>query len=686
MPVLADRPSRGSRIGFLGTVRLYVLFLTAVLWMASAAFAQKVVWGEDFESGCTQNCQATTYIGPNGTWSTMSTGTNGACANTWFVSCAINGNAVGACGSTCASNETLHIGNNAAGCISPNSCIICPTGDCGAVYDVGCPPATCSMCCSCQSSQTSSRAVSPIINLTGLSILTLRFKYIEGGVGAVDNALLDYYNGTAWSLLADLPKTPVADCGGLGSWTSYSITLPASANNNAGVRLGVRWLNDNDGNGTAPSIAIDDMEITVPYAPSCVGPLVNEVSSGLSGNKRYIELLVCGPACGTVDLRRWKIDDNNGGLMNGFSNLLGTSGVSAGHLRFSNVAQWAAVPTGSLIVIYNQADVNPLVPPNDPGDTSPLNKVYVLPANSTLLEGCSSSPSPTGTSLYSSGCTFGAANWSYIAPRDAGDAVQTRDPNGRYFHGISYGADAQGMNSGGIDGLRISTVDHANRVIYFNVGNERMPDSYTSAAASGNQTPGLANNSSNQDYISDLDCAILPVELLSFTGEAFGPSVRLKWSTASEHNSAWFFVERADDQGGFTLVAQVPAAGSSQQQVDYMADDRYPLEGLAYYRLREQDLDGAEMMGPLVAVNRTHTGIDVRPLEGASAVLLYSTGGTWSLVDAAGRIHLTGSGQGGTQRLDVPDGLSLLEIHCAAGHQIYRVAGGNDQALVQRVR
>lgn len=664
-------------------MRQYVLIAAALL--VSPMHGQKVVWAEDFESGCTQNCAATTFTGANGYWSTMSTGTNGTCANVWFVSCQVNGNAVGGCGSGCAGNETLHIGNNAAGCTSPNSCLLCPTGDCGAVYDPGCPPATCTLCCSCQSSQTSTRAVSPIINLAGLTTLTLKFKYIEGGAGATDNALLDYYNGTAWSTLSDLPKTPVTDCGGLGTWTAYSVALPASANNNANVRIGIRWVNDNDGNGSSPSVAIDDMEISVPYAPTCAGPIVNEVSNGLSGAKKYIELLVCGPACTNVDLRGWKVDDNNGVLMNGFATSQTISGVSTGHLRFSNAAQWAAVPVGSLIVIYNNADLNPLVPPNDPSDLSPANKVYVLPANSTLLEGCSTAPSAAGTALYSSGCTYGAANWNYITTREAGDAVQTRDPKGRYFHGISYGPDAQGMNAGGIDALRISTLDHTGRVIFFNGNNERMPDNFTSAVALGNQTPGLANNTANQDYINALDCAVLPVELLSFTGVADNAVVRLRWSTATEHNSAWFFVERADDQGGFTLVAQVQAAGFSQQQLNYEAEDRFPLEGTAYYRLREQDLDGSEISGPLVAIERHTTTVDVRPLPGSSSVLLStpSAGSSWSLLDAAGRLHAAGRAAGGNVRVEVPEGLSLLEVVSAGARRLYRIAGGADGVLVQ---
>jgi hypothetical protein len=668
-------------------VRRTALLTVAVLPLVTCG--QKVVWEEDFENACTQGCAATTYTGPNGYWSTMSTGTNGTCANIWFVSSQENGNPVGACGNGGTGNETLHIGNNGAGCTSPNSCIFCPTGDCGAAYDASCPPANCSLCCSCQSSQTSTRAVSPVVNLSGLSALTLRFKYIEGGLGALDNALLDYYNGTAWSVLADLPKTPGADCGTQGTWTAYSIALPASANNNANVRIGVRWVNDNDGNGTDPSIAVDDMElVTGTYTPTCAGPIVNEVSNGASGNKKYIELLVCGPACSTVDLRKWKIDDNNGVLMNGFGTSQSASGVSTGHLRFSNAAQWATVPVGSLIVIYNPNDVNPLVPASDPSDASPHNKVYVLAASNALLEGCATLPDPAGSANYGALSVFGAGNWNYITMRNAGDAVQTRDPQGRYFHGISYGPDAQEMNAGGIDAMRVSTLDHTGRVIFFNSGSERLASNYTSALVAGNQTPGLANNAANLAYINALDCAVLPVELLSFSAEPVGAVVRLNWATASEHNSGSFFVERSADMDGFTTIGEVAAAGSSQQRIDYGWDDLFPLEGASYYRLRQRDLDGAEETGPVVAVDRRTTEVQVSPLTGAAAVLLSfpATGSTWNLFDPVGHLLARGDQGGGITRVDVPEGVSLLKVSYAGNQRVYRVVGVRDGAFLDTER
>ena len=277
-------------------------------FIGNTAQAQMVVWAEEFENGCNTGCYATAYTtGVNGIWTVGNVGAQGACPNQWFVSCRENGNAAGACGTDCTTNnESLHIANELIGaCASPNGCIFCPAGDCGAAYDAGCPPALCAFCfCGCLSTLTNKRAESPIINLTGYTTITLTFKYMENGQGATDDFLVEYWNGAVWAALSNPPKTAGGCAGGQGLWTTYSIALPASANNNPGVRIGFRWQNNNDASGADPSVAIDDVQLTVPYVPTCLGPLVNEVSNGSAGEQEYIELLVCGPPCTTVEIGR----------------------------------------------------------------------------------------------------------------------------------------------------------------------------------------------------------------------------------------------------------------------------------------------------------------------------------------------------------------------------------------------
>jgi hypothetical protein len=214
--------------------------------MSSQSTGQTPFWTEGFSNGCTAVCS--TYTGTNGTWTVSSTGTNGASANSWFYSCAENGNAAGACGSTCGSDPSLHVGNVSS---STAAFIFCPTGDCGAAYDDSSP-----------AEMTSTRAESPLINCSGYSNIALSFNYIENGQAASDDGSLWYYDGALWALLSNTPKT--IGCGGFSNlWTTFSIQLPSSANNNPNVKIGFNWTNNGDGVATDPSYAIDDISLSV---------------------------------------------------------------------------------------------------------------------------------------------------------------------------------------------------------------------------------------------------------------------------------------------------------------------------------------------------------------------------------------------------------------------------------------
>ncbi len=651
--------------------------LLTVLGIASvqATLAQLVVWSEEFENSCGSGCHAALYtLGPNGIWAVANVGAQGTCPNQWFISCRENGNAVGTCGTDCTGgNETLHIGNELVGvCASPSGCIFCPTGDCGAAYDAGCPPAFCAFClCGCLNTQTNKRAESPTVNLTGYSNITLNFKYIENGQGASDNFLVEYWNGAVWAALSDPAKTPVGGCGSQGLWTQYSVALPASANNNPGVRVGFRWQNNNDGAGADPSVAIDEVQLTVPYAPTCLGPFVNEISNGPSGEKEYVELMVCGPPCTTVDLRNWKIDDNNGAAWNGFGTLMLNSGVSGGHLRFANVAQWAAVPTGSLIVIYNNVDINGAVPPDDANDTAPVDSVYVLPANHASLQGCFLWPSAVSGGAYGP-CGFALGAWVRVALRNEGDAMQVRYPNSQYFHGISYGPGTQNMNNGGIENLRISTINHAGRVIYFNASDPRIAANFTSAAVAGNETPGAANNAANLAYRRAMQCATpLPIELLSFDAHNDGATVLLEWRTATETDNHYFTIERSTDGISYSDLLNTPGAGTSQTAIDYKAHDAEPVAGVSYYRLRQTDFDGSSAVSDAVAVHRHTASNAVHAYVQADGSIVLEhpcSAATWRLCDMLGRELATGrTGEGPYTVLDLSSGTHgaiVLSVIC----------------------
>ncbi|MFZ1686284.1 MAG: T9SS type A sorting domain-containing protein, partial [Flavobacteriales bacterium] len=107
----------------------------------------------------------------------------------------------------------------------------------------------------------------------------------------------------------------------------------------------------------------------------------------------------------------------------------------------------------------------------------------------------------------------------------------------------------------------------------------------------------------------------LPVELVSFAAKVENNnSVRLEWSTASEHNNDHFTVERGRDGFDWNDLLRVPSVGNSSSLSNYSAYDTEPLSQLSYYRLRQTDLDGSSTHSNAVAVR-----ID-RP---ASELLIY---------------------------------------------------------------
>jgi gliding motility-associated-like protein len=218
----------------------------AALMLSAFSFAQTVLWSEDFGTPASGTLAAG-FDNGNGAWSVTSTGFNGTNPNIWYVSGEECGNAASTCGSVCTGGDaSLHLGPPAL------------VGDLGAAYAAG---GTMGL-----TVETDLRVESPVIDLSGQSGMTLNFNYLEDIVGqagfdAGDDATLWYFDGVVWSQLDPLVITP-AGCDPQGTWTAFSIALPASADNNANVQIGFHWINNDDNIGTDPSFAVDDIEIT----------------------------------------------------------------------------------------------------------------------------------------------------------------------------------------------------------------------------------------------------------------------------------------------------------------------------------------------------------------------------------------------------------------------------------------
>lgn len=114
---------------------------------------------------------------------------------------------------------------------------------------------------------------------------------------------------------------------------------------------------------------------------------------------------------------------------------------------------------------------------------------------------------------------------------------------------------------------------------------------------------------------------ILPVTWLSFTGTGQGKTVLLNWSTAAENNNDHYEIERSANGMQYTTIGEVAAAANPSIRNDYQFTDINPLSGLAYYRLKQVDIDGRIRYSTVIAVNYTGTGgFEMRVMPGSGLV------------------------------------------------------------------
>jgi len=88
--------------------------------------------------------------------------------------------------------------------------------------------------------------------------------------------------------------------------------------------------------------------------------------------------------------------------------------------------------------------------------------------------------------------------------------------------------------------------------------------------------------------------ANLPIKLLYFTANLEENSVALSWATSKEENFDHFELERASSNLKFSMIGNVSGAGYNTETIQkYAWEDKNPLTGQNYYRLKAVDLDGS---------------------------------------------------------------------------------------------
>jgi hypothetical protein len=159
----------------------------------------------------------------------------------------------------------------------------------------------------------------------------------------------------------------------------------------------------------------------------------------------------------------------------------------------------------------------------------------------------------------------------------------------------------------------------------------------------------------------------LPVTLLSFTAQAVKTNeAALLWTTVTETNTKQFIVMRGSNGAMFDSIGVVAAAGNSVERLNYTFTDVAPLDGINYYRLKMQDLDGVFTYSDVVPVTittGTSKALSVYPNPAVNSVMLtFSTATTATytihITDIAGREieQITGISNAGSNNV-------MLNVH-----------------------
>lgn len=96
----------------------------------------------------------------------------------------------------------------------------------------------------------------------------------------------------------------------------------------------------------------------------------------------------------------------------------------------------------------------------------------------------------------------------------------------------------------------------------------------------------------------------LPVELISFTGEAKETYNLLEWQTSSEINNSGFDIEKSTDGALFEKAGFITGNGTAITTHQYFFKDKEITSAVGYYRLKQIDFNGQYKYSSIILIKR----------------------------------------------------------------------------------
>ncbi len=195
-------------------------------------------------------------------------------------------------------------------------------------------------------------------------------------------------------------------------------------------------------------------------------------------------------------------------------------------------------------------------------------------------------------------------------------------------------------------------------------------------------------NANDGTFSIGVSGAAMPVTISEFKGERINKKNILKWTTASEFNSAVYELQRSIDGINFSLVASTATkapGGTSNTSLSYEITDHKSPASTSYYRLKQIDKDGSSHYSSVVMLKGEKiTGLQLGAVfpnpvkDNLNVTILSGTTSSVSLVitDVAGKQVMS-------RLFTVSGGEVMIPLNIAAlspGTYVLQALSGNLQS------
>lgn len=173
----------------------------------------------------------------------------------------------------------------------------------------------------------------------------------------------------------------------------------------------------------------------------------------------------------------------------------------------------------------------------------------------------------------------------------------------------------------------------------------------------------------------------LPITLISFDASVTDDNeVKLEWATAEEIGNSYFSIERSTDGIEFEIIGTREGAGNSSSVIEYTFTDIRPLNGQAFYRLRQTDFNGEfehsqirrvfvdvkEELGFSVYPNPVGSGEIIRVKQ--SSALAIAPAFSYEVLTLNGSVVRSGRAENSQESIGIPtaglsSGIYLLKVN-----------------------